>query len=160
MFKLLFGSKLFHTDEEFRKFLEARGRLMLSLALFGVVFIGVVFVAEEIFGVQFNEHVSSFYSGAGSGLLGAGLVLTLRNRRIMRNPQLLRKMRIRNSDERNLSIANSAFRWAAMLQFAAVCLLALFGMFIDPILTTIGMVLLYLFLFAYVISYFIISRKI
>lgn len=159
MFKILFGSQQFHNDEEYKKFLQARSRMLLLLSLFGVLLITAVNLAVSMKIVVLSDHMAGFFTGAGSGLVGAGLVIFIRNRRIMNNPKLLRKLRIKSSDERNLANANKALRITAFSQFLAGAVLTLFGMLIDPVLTTAGTVLIYLFVIVYAVSYYILDKK-
>lgn len=157
--KMLFRPQKFHSDEEYKAFLLAKQRMYMLISAFGVLLMGMLYLTETVFAIEFSDHMLGFYSGGSSGLIAVGIVLIIRNRRILNNPEMLHKLRIKSGDERNILIASSAVRWACMIQLFAACGLALFGNLFDPILTFVGVCLIYLYLFTYLVSYYVLSRK-
>lgn len=159
MLKFLFVNRQFHSDEDFKLFLKKKNKMLLGLSFSGLLLLLTFFVASQIMKIELSDHLSGFYSGVGGALIFAGLAIIVKNRRLMNNPELLRKTRIKNSDERNIEISAKSFRIAGFVQFLASYCLSLIGPFVNPLLSTIGLILIYIFLFSYLISYFILNRK-
>lgn len=64
-----------------------------------------------------QEFVRGFYSGAGSGMIAAGIVLLLRNLWLLKNDKARRTAKIRETDERQKLITMRTFSTASMVCF-------------------------------------------
>ncbi len=59
--------------------------------------------------------VDSFWSGMGGALTAVGLIYTIRNFRLNRNPEYKEKFEVEVNDERNRFISTKAWSWAGYL---------------------------------------------
>ena len=59
--------------------------------------------------------VGDYWCGFGAGLLGVGVVQTIRNIRYLRSAEYREKVNTTNQDERNRFLANKAWAWAGYL---------------------------------------------
>lgn len=49
----------------------------------------------------YTDFVPGFYGGTGTGLVAAGIISIIRNRKYLKNPELGKKQKIYETDERN-----------------------------------------------------------
>lgn len=147
------------TNEEYREVIKKRMRLMILLAIIGVITAAIGFAAEIWIDVPISEHMLGVYSGVGTGLLAAGIILWIKNKSMLNNEQKLKESRLNNTDERIREISGKAFRAATYLMIAAMYAIALIGGLFDPILVKTLLLTVCLFLLAYVIAYKHYSNK-
>ena len=81
----------------------------IYVSIFWIV-VGAVLYALGCLGI-----VDSFWSGMGGGLLGVGIVQTIRWLRYRKDPAYKEKFDTAAADERNRFIANKAWAWAGYL---------------------------------------------
>ena len=99
-----------------------------QLILTGMLCVGLIGIACYFLlvpGSSLPDFVQGFYLGGGSGITVAALVLLLRVRQLLKDPDARRKARIRETDEREVQITNTALRTAGFVTFF-VCAGALF----------------------------------
>ncbi|RGY97823.1 hypothetical protein [Clostridium sp. AM58-1XD] len=87
---------------------RCRSRIIIGIlfALLGLVAVALSFVAGERMPVLYLEPgyrdaIPGFYSGTGVGLIAAGVITVLRNIRYLKDPELNKKRKIYETDERN-----------------------------------------------------------
>ena len=68
-----------------------------------------------LIGCNMAGLVDDYWCGFGAGLLGAGVVQTIRNIRYLRSAEYREKVNTTNQDERNRFLANKAWAWAGYL---------------------------------------------
>ena len=93
-----------------------------SLWCGGCSLVGALMVALSLFAFpqdmgHAQDFVRGFYSGAGSGMIGAGVVLLIRNIRLLKNDKARRAARIKETDERQKLITMRTFSTASMVCF-------------------------------------------
>ena len=71
-----------------------------------------VLVGAVLLGLGVAEVIDSFWSGMGGGLIGVGLVQTVRHIRYRKDAEYREKTDTENKDERNRFIGNKAWAWA------------------------------------------------
>lgn len=155
----LFAQKEIVTDEDYKKSLKKKMIAYRVLFLLGLITIVTFQIAREWFQMTLPDFMMGFYSGIGAGLIGVSLILTLKTRRILRSPEALRRSRIKNTDERNVNISAKSMRTALFVLLIAMYLVMIIGGLWYPILTEVIAGLVYVFLFVYLISYWILSKK-
>ena len=76
--------------------------------------------------------------GVGCGLFGGGLGSRIGDRAVQSDPELARRVRIEQNDERNIAVANSAkgkaFDWMTYVYSALMVSFALMGVDLVPLL--------------------------
>ena len=87
--------------------MKSNRRMILSI--FWVVLGGV------LIGCNMAGLVDDYWCGFGAGLLGVGVVQTIRNIRYLRSAEYREKVNTTNQDERNRFLANKAWAWAGYL---------------------------------------------
>ena len=81
-------------------------KLRFGLSIFWVL-LGVV-----LCGLGVAEVIDSFWSGMGGGLIGVGLMQTIRHIRYRKDEEYREKVDTENRDERNKFISGRAWAWA------------------------------------------------
>ena len=148
------------TNEEYKKCIKKRIAYFIGAIILGVITLIVTFLGNEIFGVSISEKMLGVYTGFGTGLIFAGAILLIKNILLLKNEEKLRKSRIANTDERNNEISLKATRVALGVMLVAMYLVALIGGLWYPELMEILLILICVFLLAYLAAYKYISRKI
>lgn len=70
----------------------------------------------------YQDHVTSFYTGIGAGLLAAGLMIVWKNLRYLKNPELKKKREIYETDERNRMLGLRCWAYAGYSMFLVLYL--------------------------------------
>lgn len=154
----LFEKANYKTEEGYRTYIQQRILINIAVILFGVITFIVTIIAEskELFAEDFMLGV---YEGVGTGLVGAGVMLLIRNLIRLNNKDAAKKGRIEINDERNLEIYQKAIRIALFIMLIAIYIVMLIGGLWYPILTKVLSSLVCLFLFSYVVAYKMIEKK-
>ena len=155
----LFGCRTAHTDEEYRSILSRRERTYLIMLILGIVTFAAAGAAELFsWNVALDSHALGFYSGIGTGMAFGAATLLIRLRKTLKDPDALRKARIRDTDERVAEIGRRATATAGYALLIAVYLLGIIGGMFYPQLLLLLVVLPLVFLLAYLISAFIYNK--
>lgn len=149
---ILCGSKA-KTNEEYRKVLKSRMKIMVGIVIIGIITATVGFGAEYYWEVPINDQMLGVYSGIGTGLFVAGVGLWIKNRLLLNNDEKLKESRLNNTDERIQEIVNKAFRIAAYTMLVSLYATALIGGLFYPILVKVLMFIVCTFLLAYTIAF-------
>lgn len=148
------------SDEEYRKYAGRRCFVYAGLALIGVITAAIAIAAEYLWTVEISDMMLGVYTGVGTGLTVAGIILLIKNMLLIRDEKKLRQARIADSDERNIQISMLATKAALAVLLIGMYFAILLGGLWYPILTKILAFLLVLFMFSYMVAYRIISWKI
>lgn len=148
------------SDEEYRKYAGKRCFAYAGLALIGVITAAIAIAAEYLWTVKVSDMMLGVYTGVGTGLTVAGIILWIKNMRLIKDEKKLRQARIADSDERNIQISMLATKAALAVLLVGMYFAILLGGLWYPILTKILAFLLVLFMFSYMVAYRVISRKI
>jgi hypothetical protein len=143
--------------EDYVAALKRRRWLLSGMLCVGII--GIVCYFLLIPGSGLPEFMKGFYLGGGSGITAAALGLLLRVQRLLKDPDARRKARIRETDEREVQISNTALRTAGFVTFYA-CAGALFVVL--PINETVFWVLtglMALYFVTFLAASFWLSRK-
>ncbi len=147
------------SNEEYKKVIKARMNLMVLIFVIGLITLIVSLLAEKIWKVEISEHMIGLYCGVGTGLLVASVILWIKNWMILRNETRLKESRLCNTDERLMEISNKAFRMATIFLVAALYACGIIGGLFYPILVKVLMILICVFLAAYMVTYKIYEKK-
>ena len=119
-----------------------RRRLYISIAM-GIL--GILVFILSLFAVRNStlpDFFSGFYTGSGSGLVGASVVFILRTAKLLRNPEMARKAQITEEDEREKAIVGASLTTVFWVMFWVIAA----GIFIFlPLNFTVFLVLISLF---------------
>ena len=74
-----------------------------------------VLVGAVLVGLGVAEVIDSYWSGMGGGLMGVGILQTIRHIRYRKDPEYREKMDTENKDEHNRFIGGKAWAWAGYL---------------------------------------------
>ena len=156
----LFGSSGIHTDEDFKRLLLRRQRFYLVLMLLGLTTMTIAFLAEFLaWDVTLSANALDFYSGVGTGATFATVVFLIRTRRMMKNPEAIRRARIRETDERTLEISRRAAVAAGYVLLIVLYLVCLIGGLFYPELLMLLAGLVSVFLLTYSVSFAIYNKR-
>ena len=103
------------STENFEKSL--RQRRLAALAFLGVGVVGFVCWFLLVPESGLTDHAQGFYLGAASGVSAGALILLLRTQYLLNHPELQKKAKIRETDERERTIVETAFRTAGLVTF-------------------------------------------
>lgn len=142
-----------NTNEEYRKVLKNRMRIMVVISIIGVITAAVGFGAEFYLNTSINEHILGVYSGVGTGLSVIGIILWIKNRLLLNNDEKLKESRLNNTDERIQEIASKSFKVAAIVMLIALYLTALIGGLFYPVLVKALLFISCIFLLSYMIAF-------
>ncbi len=133
----MFLNQLFY-DEPFDFERRCRLRILLSMGfmVLGAAAIGLVFLTKGDLPILYmepdsSEFVSGFYTGSGFGLLAAGLLSLIRNLRYLKNPDLKKRRKILETDERNRMMGLRCWAYSGYSLFALLYVGMLVGGFIS-----------------------------
>lgn len=152
MKEVLSGSKA-KSNEEYRKVIKNKMRIMAVIAFVGIITAAAGFLSEFYFKVSVNEKMLGIYSGLGSSLFACGAVLCIKNRRLLNNEKKLKESRLSNTDERNQEISNKALKISAYVMLIALYATGLIGGIFYPILFEVLLFMVCVFLLSYTIAY-------
>lgn len=156
----LFGRREIHTDEDYKRLLLRRQRFYIVLMLLGLTTMAIAFLAEFLaWNVTLSANALGFYCGAGTGATFATIVFLIRTRRMMKNPEAIRKARIKETDERILEIGRHAAVVAGYVLLIVLYLVCLIGGLFYPELLMILAGLISVFLLAYSVSFAIYNKR-
>lgn len=128
---------------DFEKSLKRRR--LAALALLAVGLTGLVCYALLVPGSPLGDYARGFYLGAASGLTAASLLLLVRLWYLQAHPEARKRAKIRETDEREVSIARSAFQIAGAVIFftAAAALFVVLPLSWEAFAALLAVVLLY-----------------
>jgi len=86
------------TDEEYKKNIKSRMKMMMVIIVVGIITAAIGFGAEFYLKVSINGQMMGVYSGLGVGLLVAGTILLIKNRMLLNNEEKLKASRLNNTD--------------------------------------------------------------
>lgn len=141
------------TNEEYKKVIKNRMKLMVAIIIIGIITATVGFGGEFYLEVPINDHMLGVYSGMGVGLFVAGIILWIKNRLLLNNDEKLKESRLSNTDERIQEIGNKAFRAATYVMLVALYATALIGGLFYPVLVKALVFIVWTFFLAYMIAF-------
>ena len=148
-----------HTDEDFKKIIKRKQLVSIGLFILGALTIATLLFTELIY----ETHQHAFFSGFASALVVAGMVLFIKNQRILSSPELLKATRIKYTDERVLDIRSKSIMVATAVLLVGMYLLCFVGGLIYPmlfsLLSKILLTLVCLFLVTYRIAFGVYNKK-
>lgn len=94
-------------ENEFKKRIQRRIIFSFLLIIPGII-LGVLGLGAGSVEAHAKSFMNGYVTGVGFGLIGAGLVTAIRLIRIYKNPQKLKELRIKETDERNINVMHRA----------------------------------------------------
>lgn len=133
-------------------------RIMYS-ALLCILGIASLYVGNYIPLASNNTTYSSeFYTGIGGGLVGASIIKIIRNIRLLKNKEALKKCEIYESDERNRMIGLKSWSYAGYAMFILLYIALLFAGTLDILIMNTLLVILAAFAACLFVSKCILNR--
>lgn len=157
--KCLFGGTNARTNEEYKQVVKMRMRLMVGLMVIGIITAAVAIYAEFYTDTVLGDHILGVYTGVGTGLTMAGVVLFFRHLLLLKNEEKLKESRLSCTDERIKEVENKAFRVAAYVMIVVMYLAALIGGIYIPELIRFLLLVMGAFMLAYLAAYSYYNRK-
>lgn len=134
-------------------------RRAYSIAAVCVGLIGFVCYFLLVPDSALSDYAQGFYLGAASGITAAGLILLVRTQYLLTHPESQRKAKIKETDEREVHITQTAFRLAGIITFfaAAAALFVLLPLSPAAYYALLGVLILYFLTF--LVASFWLSKK-
>jgi Flp pilus assembly protein TadB len=147
------------TNEEYKQVVKIRMYRFLCLGLIGAITFVTALLAEFYWKLDVKEQMLGVYTGVGAGLIGASVAMWIKNKRLLGNEEKLKVSRISNADERIKEISEKAFRMAAVVMLVVMYAVALIGGLFYPVLVELLLAIISIFVFVYLVSYFVYSKR-
>lgn len=157
--KNIFCTTTLKTNDEYKNVIKKRMKVMIGLMVIGVITFLASILGELYFKTPVSDKVLGTYTSLGSSLFTVGLVLWIKNKRILNNEEKLRQSRLNNTDERNQEIARKALNIAAYAMLASLYVIGLIGGIFYPILFNVLSFIVCIFLLTYVVAYKYYNKK-
>lgn len=157
--KSIFCTTIAKNNEEYKKIIKNRMKIMVGFMVIGIITALAGILGEFYLKTPVSDKVLGVYTGLGSSLFAAGLVLWIKNKTLLKNEEKLRESRLNNTDERNLEISRKALNIAAYVMLASLYIIGLIGGIFYPILFHVLSLIVCIFLLTYVIAYKYYNKK-
>lgn len=149
----LFCSSKANTNEEYRKIIKTRMSIMILVFMIGCMTLAIALLAKSVGEVTISERMLGVYTGIGTGLMIASVILWIKNKILLGDDGKLKRSRLSHTDERIQEINMKAFKVATIILILALYAVGLIGGLFYPILVELILCLVGVFLLAYVIAY-------
>ncbi len=146
------------TNEEYRKVIKNKNCYLAVLIIVGILIAAAAFIVSEKEITALPEYMLGVYSGAGTGIALAGVILLVKNLILLKDENKLKERRIENADERLLEISNLAIRAAVRVMLLATLAVSMIGGIFYPILVKMLLFIVMCFLFSYIAAFRIYQR--
>ncbi len=146
------------TDEGYRAVLRRKQITFWVLLVLGII-TALVPLAAKLLAWSENSESLGFFSGMGVGIVAVSIVLLRKQRKTLKNAELLHKERIAYADERNQEIARRAWAIAGAMLLIALYLVGIIGGIFYPVLHYVLGALALVFCLSYSISYWILRKR-
>lgn len=156
----LFCETTAKTNEEYRIVLKKRMKIMIGMIIIGVITAAVALYADFYMHAKVSQKMLGVYTGFGTGLIVAGIILLIKNRLLINNEEKLKESRLNNSDERVQEIVNKSFKAAACVMIVVLYLTALIGGIFIPQIVGILVIVIFSCLLTYMVAFRYYSNKI
>ena len=131
LFERIFGEESF----DFVKICKIRIKVGMSLMLLGFLSITIAFIGQ-----QEGSDMRQMYTCLGIGLAAGGIGVAVKNRMILKNPDLKRTREIMEKDERNRAIGLRCWACTGYTMFLLLYLGILAGGFLDEMIVHVLLV--------------------
>ena len=119
-----------------------------------------IVLGASLLGSNLAGLLGDYWGGLGGGLMGVGILQTIRNVRYLCNSEYREKVDTTNQDERNRFLANKAWAWAGylfvMTAAVATIVFQIIGKTEQATISGFGVCLI---VFLYWISYTVLKKK-
>lgn len=135
--------KMLFCGGNYQKSLKQRRACAVAILCVGLI--GLVCYFLLVPGSALSDFAQGFYLGAASGITAGALILLIRTQYLLTHPDAQRKAKIRETDEREVQITQTAFRRAGVITFfaAAAALFILLPLSAEAYYTLLGVLALY-----------------
>lgn len=136
-------AKIITNGENYEKSLKQR-RIMAA-ALLGVGLVGFICYFLLVPGSSLAEYAQGFYLVAATGITAVALVLFGRVQYLLTHPEARQKAKIKETDERERHIIQTAFRLAGIITFftAAAALFVVLPLSMEAFTALMAVMVLY-----------------
>jgi hypothetical protein len=147
------------TNEEYKQVVKIRIYRFIGIGLIGAITLATALLAEFYWKLEVKEEMLGVYTGVGFGLLAVAIIKSIQNVLMLKDEEKLKASRINNGDERIKEISNRAFRTASIVMLIALYAIALIGGLFYPELVRLLLLIVSIFVFAYIVSYNIYNKR-
>jgi len=143
--------------KDFEKTLKLRR--LAAAGLLGVGLVGLACYFLLVPGSGLSDYVQGFYLGAASGITAGALILLVYTQYLLTHPEARQKAKVKEMDEREVYLTQSAFRLAGYITFfaAVAALFVILPLSMAAFWALFALVVLYAVSFAG--SYWYFSKK-
>ncbi|MEG2644593.1 MAG: hypothetical protein RR965_05295 [Enterococcus sp.] len=140
-------------DQEYLKSLKRFNRYYLATAIMLITCLVILFLGTSFYELKINQRASDYLSGF---LLA---IAVIRNQKLMKDPKLLKKKRIKNSDERNVEIMKKSLQFTSYFMVIALVLTSVAGSFLSEVIMQMASLLIALFFISYLVCYLYFKKR-
>ena len=143
------------TDKDYKEVLKKRVGLCYIIIILGFITLGL----DVVFFSYLSDFLSGVYVGIGAGLIGAGVVLLIKIKKVLKDEKKIKQKRLSEQDERNIMIKQKA----AQSSTVVILVLAYLGLMVAGIFNLIVFwtlwVVVAVFMIVFVMFSFYYNRK-
>lgn len=135
--------KLILCAENYEKSLHQRR--LAAAALLGVGLVGLLCYVLLVPESALPDFAQGFYLGAASGITAGAVILLCRTQYLLTHPEARKKVKIRETDEREQAVVHAAFQTAGLVTFftAAAALFLLLPFSLPAFQALLAVIVLY-----------------
>lgn len=146
-------------DQEYLKSLKRLNRYYLATAIMLITCLVILFLGTSFYELKINQRASDYLSGFLLAIAVILFIYVIRNQKLMKDPKLLKKERIKNSDERNVEIMKKSLQFTSYFMVIALVLTSVAGSFLSEVIMQMASLLIALFFISYLVCYLYFKKR-
>lgn len=146
---LCLSGKKANTNEEFRQVVKAKIRSLIVLFFLGVLSFVASIVGSRIGMIDNDSYLQGLFAGIGAGLVVTSIFLIIKYKKVLKDEEKLKALRLEQNDERNIYISNMAIKSAASTIIVLLYVVMIVGSFINMYISIIASVVIALSIIIY-----------
>lgn len=113
------------TAAEYEKKIRLRRNVAAGLMVCGIAVLAAIAAAGMAGSGLLPDWAESFYSGTGTGLAAAGLIMLIKKSQLLKNKKRLEEQRLKENDERNVYLRDKSMVIASYILIVGLYLASL-----------------------------------
>ncbi|MFC4771815.1 hypothetical protein [Enterococcus hermanniensis] len=146
-------------DQKYLKSLKRRNHYYLIAALILVACLAILFLGTSYYELKINQRASDYLSGFLLAIAAVLFIYVIRNRKLIKDPKLIKRERIKNSDERNVEIMKKSLQFTSYFMMITLVLTSVIGSFLSEAIMQMASLLIALFFISYLLCYLYFKKR-
>ncbi len=155
----LFSLKNSANLEDFRKSLTSQIKLLIGLEFIGAFTCLLCLLSECTSLFKVSEYISGFLLGFGMALIAISTINIIRKRKILKDEALLKKERLKYTDERNVLINTQATEIATLVLLFTLYICFIICLFLNPKMAILLGIPIFIFILSFSLARYYFNKK-